>query len=180
MAEAVKREQRPMPNLWFRLMALEYRTRSKPLFIDEKLRQAGVSPGMSVLDFGCGPGRYTIPTASIVGEEGTVYAVDVHPLALQMVEKAAQREGNTNVRPIRSSCATGLEPETIDIVLLFDTLHDVEDKEAVLAEIRQLLKPNGRLLYKDHTLNGAPLRELMLRSGFRLVEESEVLSFKTG
>ena len=83
------KQQKPMPNLWFRLMALEHSTRSKRPLPIEALKQAGVSPGMRVLDFGCEPGRYTIPAASLVGPEGIVYAVDVHLLAIRMVEKAA-------------------------------------------------------------------------------------------
>jgi len=177
MAEALKQEQTLMPNLWFRLMALEYRTRSNLPFTTEKLRQAGFSRGMRVVDFGCGPGRCTFPTASIVGEEGVVYAVDAHPLAIQMVEKAARKAGLTNIKTIRSSCTTGLEPETIDVALLFDTLHDVDDKEAVLGELHRVLRPKGRLLYKDHTLNGEHLIELMRSSDFRVASKSEILSF---
>jgi len=177
MKGTAKQEQRPMPNLWFRLMALEYRTRSKPLFVVDELRPGGVSAGMHVLDFGCGPGKYTVHAASIVGAEGVVYALDIHPLAIKMVEKTARKQRLTNIRPICSSCTTGLEPATIDLALLFNTLHDVDDKDGVLAEIRRVLKPNGRLVYRDHTLNGTPLLELMQRAGFCLVEESQVQSF---
>jgi len=87
--------------------------------------------------------------------------------AIQMVERADRKQGLTNVRR-----ATGLGPETIDVAFLFDTLHDVRDKKSVLGELRRVLKPKGRLLYKDHTLNGVPLREMMVQSGFRLVNES--------
>jgi ubiquinone/menaquinone biosynthesis C-methylase UbiE len=177
MKGTAKQKQKPMSNLWFKLMALEYRSRSKPLFVVDELRLAGVSAGMHVLDFGCGPGRYAVHAASIVGAEGMVYALDIHPLAIQMVEKAARKQRLTNIRPICSSCTTGLEPETIDLALLFNTLHDVDDRDGVLAEIRRVLKPNGRLVYRDHTLNGASLLELMNRVGFCLVEESEVRSF---
>ena len=171
-------KQKPMPNLWFKLMALEYGTRAKPSLVDERLKQAGVSHGMHVLDYGCGPGRYTLPAASIVGPKGVVYALDIHPLAIQTVEKAAKRRALDNVRLIRSSCASGLKSESIDIAILFDTLHDVDDADGVLHEIRRVLKSKGRLAYKDHTLNGTLLLQVMLRNGLRLVEGSEVLSFE--
>ena len=100
--------------------------------------------------------------------------MDVHPLE---VEGEARRQRLDNIRPIHSGCSTGLEPETIDIALLFDALHDVDDKAAVLGEIRRVLTPDGRLLYKDHTLNGTELRDLIKRNGFRLDWESEMLSF---
>jgi len=161
-----------MPNVWFRLMALEYKARSKPPLAVEALKDAGVAAGASVLDFGCGPGRYTIPAAFIAGSKGVVYAVDVHPLAIRMVGKAARRSALGNIRLIQSSCATGLESASVDVAFLFDTLHDVRNKEAVLQEIRRVLKQDGRLLYRDHTLNGPQLVELMRSNGFGLHDES--------
>jgi len=170
-------KQTPMPNLWFRLMALEYRTRKKPRSAVDDLGSAGVAKGMRVLDFGCGPGRFTLPAAEMVGEGGRVYAVDVHPMAIRMVEKAARTQGLANVQTIQSSCATGLDAETIDVALLFDALHDVVDKESVLGEIRRVLKRKGALLYRDHTLGGMRLVELMRANDFRLASEGSILSF---
>ena len=40
------------------------------------LKKAGIERGMTVLDFCCGSGTYTIPAAKIVGEEGKIYALD--------------------------------------------------------------------------------------------------------
>jgi len=47
----------------------------------------GAKRGNIILDYGCGIGFNTIPAAEIVGREGTVYALDVHPLAIKSVEK---------------------------------------------------------------------------------------------
>lgn len=90
--------QKPIANLWFRLMALEYRLKSNSVAVLGMLKDAGVKPGMSGLDFGCGPGRYSIPAARIVGREGAVYAVDLHQLAVTMVDRAAKK-GRSNQRP---------------------------------------------------------------------------------
>lgn len=157
-----------MNDLWFQLMALEYRLKSRPDFILRELEEAGIRRGMSVLDFGCGPGRYTLPAAELVGRQGVVYGLDVHPLALRAVEKKAQKQGMTNIRVINSDRSTGLDPESVDVVLLYYALHDIEEKDAVLKEIYRVLKPEGRLLYKDHT-NLVPL---MLSSGFCLASET--------
>lgn len=175
--EMLKTSQKPMPNLWFRLMALEYRARSRASNVARELRSLGIEPGMRVVDFGCGPGRYTIPAAAIADATGEVYAFDMHPLAIEAVKKAATREGLANIRTVLTDCATGLRPESVDAVLLFDTLHDVEDKGAVLVELRRVLKPKGRLLYKDHTLNGQPLLSLMRENDFRPWGRAGSLSF---
>ena len=160
--------QRRMNDLWFQLMALEYRLKSRPDSQLRELAEAGIQPGMKVLDFGCGPGRYTLPAARLVGIGGLVYALDVHPVALGTVAKKAGKQGLTNIRLIDSDCSTGLDPESVDMALLYYALHDIEEKDDVLKEIYRVLKPEGRLLYKDH-VNLVPL---MLSSGFCLASES--------
>jgi ubiquinone/menaquinone biosynthesis C-methylase UbiE len=164
--------QKQMTNLWFRLMALEYRLKSDSAAVRDTLNDAGIRSGISLLDFGCGPGRYTLPAAKIVGSSGTVYAVDVHPLAIKTVERTAKKARLSNLRTIRSDCATGLPPRSVDAVLLYDTLHDVEDKHVVLAELLRVLKPQGALCYKDHTLKGEQLLSLMKSNGFSLHNET--------
>ena len=47
------------------------------------LKAAELKPGQKVLEVGCGPGFFTIPAAKLVGKEGFIYAVDVHPLAIK-------------------------------------------------------------------------------------------------
>ena len=163
--------QKQMPNLWFRLMSMEYRLTSKKSLVARELEEAGVQPGMTVLDFGCGPGRYTLPAARMVGSDGTVYAVDVHPLALGAVKKKAAKERLNNVKPIHSDCTTGLPPQSVDVVLLYDALHDVVDREAVLTELYRVLKPIGRISYKDHTLNGESALSLLRSKGLFPVEK---------
>jgi len=158
--------QKPIPNLWFRLMALEYHWKAGAMDVSERLREAGVRPGMTVLDYGCGPGRYAIPAARLVGDQGMVHAVDVHPLALRMTGKLARAAGLTNLRYTLTDGPTGIPSKSVDIVLLYDALHDVEDKPAALAEICRVLRSSGTLFYRDHTLNGAELAELMRKAGF--------------
>ena len=160
--------QKKMNDLWFKLMALEYRLKSRSDSIRQELEAAGIRPGMRLLDFGCGPGRYTLPAAEIVGAQGAVCAFDVHPLALITVDKEARRRGLTSVCIINSDCETGLDAESVDVVLLYYALHDIEKKEAVLNEIHRILRREGRLLYKDHT----NLVSLMLSSGFCLSAET--------
>jgi ubiquinone/menaquinone biosynthesis C-methylase UbiE len=42
-----------------------------------KILRAYIQPGMSVMDFGCGPGFFTMKMAQMVKEDGTVFAVDL-------------------------------------------------------------------------------------------------------
>ncbi|HTO22209.1 MAG TPA: class I SAM-dependent methyltransferase [Spirochaetia bacterium] len=144
----------------------------------ETLREAGIQPGMNVLDFGCGPGRYALPAARMVGTEGVVYAVDAHPAVVEIVKRRAATSRTTSLRTIHTDCDTSLPRGSIDVVLLYDAFHDMRNKEAILVELHRVLRLQGVLSYRDHTLGGEPLLSLMHACGFSLlVETARQLSF---
>lgn len=138
-----------MPNWAFRGMALTLRLMERFRKPRERLEQIGLKRDQTVLEYGCGAGSFTIPAARIVGEGGIVYAVDIQPLAIETVEKRANRENLTNVKTILSDRDTGLPDANVDVVLLYDTLHLVTDKQALLKELHRVLKPDG-FLSADH------------------------------
>ena len=141
---------RAKSNLDFRLMSLSYKFRD---FLRPRLnilKEVGVEAGFHVLDYGCGPGSYIMPLAELVGKSGKIYALDVHPLALEAVQKIASRKRLANVQTILSDCKTGLPPNSVDVVLLYDTLHDLDDPGGVLAELHRVLRPKGILSLSDH------------------------------
>ena len=70
------------------------------------------------LEVGCGPGFFTIPAAKIVGEEGVVYAVDVHPLAIERAKRKIESEGMKNVKPMLANASdTGLQTKVLTLHL---------------------------------------------------------------
>jgi ubiquinone/menaquinone biosynthesis C-methylase UbiE len=114
--------------------------------------EVGIKPGFYILDYGCGPGSYLIPLAEWVGKSGKIYALDIHPLAIQMVQNIASKKQLENVETILSDCKTGLPDKSMDIVLLYDILHDLSDPNGILMELHRVLKPNGILSLSDHHL----------------------------
>ena len=139
-------------NIWFRLMALEFKIRDYRSPRAGILKEAGLRQGCQVLDYGCGPGGYVLPAARLVGESGRLYALDVTPLSIKMVKNIVAKNSLKNVETILSDCATGLPCESVDAVLMYDVFHDLEDPAAVLGEIHRVLKPNGVLSFSDHHL----------------------------
>ena len=146
-------------------MALEFKVRDfvRPRFTI--LNEVGIKPGFLVLDYGCGPGSYIPAAAELVGKTGRVYALDAHPLAIKMVQEMVSRKYLTNVETIASECATGLPDESLDVVLLYDTLHDLGDPDCVLSEIHRILKPGGLLSLSDHHLEEAEIVSRITHSG---------------
>lgn len=61
------------------------------------LALAGLQPGQTALDLGCGPGFWTLPMAEIVGPQGQVIALDVSP---EMLEALAAAHPPPHVRPL--------------------------------------------------------------------------------
>jgi ubiquinone/menaquinone biosynthesis C-methylase UbiE len=140
----------------------------------EKLEGAGIQPGSRILDYGCGPGGYSLAAAKIVGSTGIVYALDIDPLAVDRVEKIAARKGFGNIRTILSSRDTGLESGTIDTVLLYDIYHDLTNADAVLADLHRILKPDGILSFSDHHLKEREFLPRITQGGyFRLIKKEK-------
>ena len=131
----------------FRMMSLVHET-LYGLFRDpyKVLNAAGLKPGQKVLEVGCGPGFFTIPAAKIVGEKGSVDALDISPLAVERVQQKIEKEGVTNVKTILADAAqTGLPDQSFDLIFLFGFAHSVGDMENILTELHRLLKPAGIL-----------------------------------
>jgi ubiquinone/menaquinone biosynthesis C-methylase UbiE len=137
-------------NLDFRLMSLTYKFRDFLLSPMSILKEVGIESGFYVLDFGCGPGSYIMPLSELVGKSGKIYALDVHPLAIQSVQTLASRKRLGNVKTVLSDCKTGLLPNSLDVVLLYDILHHLADPNGVLAELHKVLRPKGILSVTDH------------------------------
>jgi len=141
---------KPKSNLDFRLMSLTYKFRDLLLPRMTFLKEVGIEPGFHVLDYGCGPGSYIVPLSRLVGKSGKICALDIHPLAIQAVRTIASRKRLTNVQTILSDRQTGLPSNNVDVVLLYDTLHDLGDPGGVLEELHRILRPKGILSVSDH------------------------------
>ena len=141
---------KPMPSIGFKLMSLMFKVRDffRPRL--DVLKEAGIESGVCILDYGCGPGSYMVPLAKLVGPAGKIYALDIHPLAIKKVKKIAARKGIENIETIESDCHTGLSDNHVDVVLLYDTFHNLSQPDAVTRELHRVLKSDGTLSFSDH------------------------------
>ena len=131
-----------------------------------RLEKFPLKEGMAVVDYGCGPGRYTLPIARLVGSKGKVFAVDIQPLAISTVRKKAARESLTNIEAILvDSYNTGIQSSSIDLVLLVDTLHLIGDCDALFREIQRILKQDGVLFMDPGHMKMSRAREIVEGTG---------------
>ena len=165
---------KPMSDSHFKLMSFSYKFRDFFLPRMNVLKEAGIKPGFHVLDYGCGPGGYIIAAAELVGKSGKIYALDIHPLAIQRVQSITSKKQLTNVETICSDCKTGLPDKSIDVVLLYDILHGLGKPHEILAELHRVLKPNGILSLSDHHLKEDEIRTKITDKGlFRLLRRGK-------
>jgi len=143
---------RPGPSLDFGLLSLTYKFRDLRLPRVNILKEVGIKPGFQVLDYGCGPGSYIVPLAALVGVSGKIYALDVNQLAIQAVQKLASKNKLANIQTILSDSKTGLLPDSLDVILLYDILHDLAEPDRVLVELHAVLRSKGILSVTDHHL----------------------------
>ncbi|MCL4467766.1 MAG: class I SAM-dependent methyltransferase [Deltaproteobacteria bacterium] len=97
----------------------------------------------NVAEFGCGYGTFTFPAAQII--QGTIFAIDIEPDLISMVEDKARKQHLNNINPVlRDFMAdgSGLPDESMDYVMLFNILH-LDNPAVLLAEAWRILKKGG-------------------------------------
>ena len=114
------------------------------------LGELGVTAGSTVVDYGCGPGLFTLAAARLVGSGGTVYAVDLEPRMVELARRRAAEAGLANVRAVTSDGVRAALPDGVaDFILCVQIMHyhaKREDRVAVACDLRRLLKAEGRVI----------------------------------
>ncbi|MBN2516077.1 MAG: class I SAM-dependent methyltransferase [Deltaproteobacteria bacterium] len=151
----------------FRMMSFIHET-LYGLFRDpyKALNAAGLGPGQEVLEVGCGPGFFTIPAVRIVGEEGSVLAVDVNPLAVEHVRQKIETECVSNAKTLLANAAqTDLPDQSFDLTFLFGLARPMGDMGKIWSELHRLLKPGGILSVEGRLRPPSELFQPVKRQG---------------
>lgn len=98
---------------------------------------AGIRPGMTVVDVGCGPGALTAELVALLGRE-RVLAVEPSP----SFAAACRADHGVDVREARAE-ALPFDDECADAVLSQLVVNFLEDAPLGLAEMRRVTRPGG-------------------------------------
>ena len=137
---------------------------------DEIIRTMGLKPGDVVADLGAGTGYFTRPLARAVAPTGRVYAVDIQPEMLTHLKESIEKAGIRNVVPVLGESDDPKLPRaSLDWILLVDVYHEFQQPKAMLAKMRQALKPTGKIALVEYRLEG--LTALHVREEHRMSKE---------
>jgi len=107
--------------------------------------------GMAVADIGAGTGYFAIPLARAIAPDGRVFAVDLQAELLDVLRgKLSKPDAPANIVILKGSASsTGLAAGSCDLAFLANVWHEIDDREAVLAELARILKPGGKIAVLD-------------------------------
>ena len=156
---------------------------------DKALDALGPLTGMTVADVGAGSGYFTVRLASRVGPKGRVYANDLQPEMLKMLDARLGRERIANVTLVHGAADDPKLPaSSLDLVLMVDVYHEFSEPQKMLRGMRAALKPGGRLVlleYRkedpevpirlEHKMTVAEAKLELEAEGFRLAHVDERL-----
>lgn len=143
-------------------------------FTTQVLTDAGIGPGMRVLDVGCGTGDVTLLAAELVGSGGSVVGVD------RVSEALATAAGRTAAGAWNHVTFLEADLDTLGFDAPFDAvigrlvLMYQADPVVTLRHLASLVRPGGSLAFLEIVLvagRPAPDRPLFART-FQLVAEA--------
>jgi SAM-dependent methyltransferase len=112
------------------------------------MESIGVRPGMVVADVGAGEGYFSLLMAERVGDGGRVYANDINERALGVLRERCREDKIENIKIIKGKPDDPLLPEAaVDLALLVNVIHLVENRAAFLENLKRSLKPEGTIVF---------------------------------
>lgn len=122
---------------------------------EQLLRDAGLAPGMTVLDVGCGAGDVSLLAARMVGPRGRVIGVDASAVAIALARRRAQAMGYDHVELHTGDLATFDVDRPVDALIGRLVLVHLPDPSAVLKRLAARVAPGGIIAFHEIHIAGA-------------------------
>jgi precorrin-6B methylase 2 len=118
---------------------------------DLAIRLLKIQKGSTVADVGAGSGYITLRLARAVGPMGKVYANDIQPGMLDLLQKNLVKAKIANVIPVLGALDDPKLPaDSIDLAIMVDVYHEFSEPQKMLQHLRESLKSTGRLVLLEY------------------------------
>jgi precorrin-6B methylase 2 len=158
---------------------LEREEREREERTDLLLAELALKPGMVVADVGAGTGYIARRMATQVVPAGVVYAVDVQPEMIRLLEALAAQAKLAQIKPVLGAVDdVRLPAASIDLAIMVDVYHELEFPREVLASIVRALKPGGRVVFVEYRAEDprVPIKALHKMSEAQVRREAGALA----
>lgn len=155
----------------------------------EVIEHLSVKPGSDVADIGAGTGYFALPLAKAIAP-GKVYAVDVQPEMLKLLDQKLGAPGAPdNIHLVEGdAAATTLPDQSVDLALLANMWHEIDDHGPVLREMSRILRSGGSVAVLDwrpdvdrppgppleHRIAAADVARTLEQDGWRVTKNEPV------
>lgn len=111
------------------------------------LKELSIGANQSVADVGSGNGYFTLPLAELV-HPAPVYAIDIDVGLLEELDEKVEKTDISNITCLEGDARelASLLPESVDVVLIANTFHGIEEPAAFAEQVYRSLTSDGRLI----------------------------------
>ncbi len=156
---------------------LERQERDREERTDLLLAALMLQPGMVVADIGAGTGYLARRMAPAVMPGGKVWAVDVQPEMISLLQAGVKRSGLTQIEArLCSVDDVKLPASSVDLAVMVDVYHELAYPYEVMASILKALKPGGRIVFVEYKAEDplVPIKQLHKMSEAQIKREAAV------
>ena len=118
----------------------------------EVIEALASKPDAVIADIGSGTGYFSVRLAHMT-PGGRIYGVDTEPDMVKYLAERAKREGLKNVVSVAGAPDDPRLPEKVDLVVMVDVFHHIEDRGRYFRRLHAYLKPGGRIAIIDFSLD---------------------------
>jgi ubiquinone/menaquinone biosynthesis C-methylase UbiE len=141
------------------------------------LRALDLRDGLRVADLGCGTGFHARRIRERVGD-GSVACIDLQPAMLARAEVLAAEAGVQLDWVVGEHDRIPLPDASVDLLLMVDVWHEVQEPAQMLGELRRVLAPGGRVAIVEYRLEGNSAAHILREH--RMTDEQVAAEFEAG
>jgi len=123
---------------------------------DEILKTLNIQLGQTIADIGSGGGFFTFLFSHLVGDQGTVYAIDTNEEFLEYINRQATETGLTNIKTVLATEDTIPIPHhSVDLVFVRNVYHHLLNRVQYFTQVKQLLAASARVCITEYSRQGS-------------------------